>query len=67
VYNDKDVNHYIDNGCMCKNCNFQRRMLFDKLKKNEKIIDGIQHDRQIVPAKFKDYHINQRKNIKMMY
>lgn len=63
VYNDIDINHYIDNGCTCKNCNIQRRVIFNKLKKNEPIVKGIIH---VSAVKKNVFQLPRRNTIVMM-
>jgi hypothetical protein len=41
--NDIQTEHYIDNGCFCKLCSVQRKQLFIKAKKGEKITEKIIH------------------------
>jgi len=38
-------NHYIDNGCYCNKCNKQRKEIYMKVKKGEKIEEKIKHKR----------------------
>ena len=41
--NDIQYEHYIDNGCGCKLCSIERRKIFCKVKKGEKILNKIVH------------------------
>ena len=41
--NDIQINHYIDNGCLCKYCKEKRREIFFKAKAGEKKFDKIIH------------------------
>jgi hypothetical protein len=41
--NDIQLNHYIDNGCVCKHCTKKRRDIFFKAKNGEKIFEKIIH------------------------
>ena len=44
VYNDVQLEHYIDNGCLCKGCSTKRIQIFEKAKKGIIIKDKISHN-----------------------
>jgi hypothetical protein len=46
-YNDLQIEHYIDNGCLCKPCSLKRNEYFNKLKNGEQIKDKIIHNEVI--------------------
>ena len=43
VYNDIQVDHYIDSGCICRDCSEKRGYLFKRAKCGERIHDRIIH------------------------
>ena len=42
-YNDVQLEHYIDNGCLCKGCSFKRSKIFESMKKGLIIKEKINH------------------------
>ena len=44
-YNDLQLEHYIDNGCLCKGCSFKRGQIFEKAKKGIAIKEKIIHNK----------------------
>lgn len=52
-YNDIQFDHYIDNGCFCKNCSLKRKEIYFKALNNEKVTEKIIH-REIVAEKIKE-------------
>jgi hypothetical protein len=42
--NDFQIDHYIDNGCLCKPCSSKRNEYFNKIKNGEQIKDKIIHN-----------------------
>jgi len=43
IYNDLQLEHYIDNGCLCKGCSSKRRTIFENAKKGLIIKEKINH------------------------
>ena len=52
-YNDIQFDHYIDNGCFCKECSLKRKDIYFKALKKEPITEKIIHH-EIVEKKMKD-------------
>lgn len=44
IYPDLQSEHYIDNGCLCKNCSLKRKEIFEKAKKGIPIKEKIIHN-----------------------
>ena len=42
-YNDVQIEHYIDNGCLCKGCSLKRKEIFEMAKKGIIIKEKINH------------------------
>lgn len=53
VYNDICFDHYIDNGCFCKECSLKRKDIYFKALNGEKITEKIIHS-EIVVEKIKE-------------
>jgi len=43
IYSDLQLEHYIDNGCLCKGCSLKRKNIFEKAKKGIIIKEKINH------------------------
>jgi hypothetical protein len=55
--NDIDIDHYIDNGCLCVYCNEKRKEIYFRAKAGEKIFEKIVHNKVFVEVnneKFKE-------------
>ncbi len=50
-YNDFQINHYIDNGCLCKLCSKKRNELFYKIKNGDIIKEKIIHNNVVEEVK----------------
>lgn len=46
--NDVQVNHYIDNGCICVACSSRRKRMTTRIMNGEKIMGKIIHDDEVV-------------------
>jgi hypothetical protein len=44
-YNDLQLEHYIDNGCLCKGCSIKRAKMLEKAKKGIAIKEKIIHNK----------------------
>ena len=62
-YNDIQFDHYIDNGCFCKNCSLKRKDIYFRALNNEKVTEKIIH-REIVAEKIKEKSV---RNINIIY
>lgn len=51
--NDFQLDHYIDNGCLCNLCSQKRKNIFDKIKNGDKINEKIIHIEVINENKIK--------------
>jgi hypothetical protein len=49
-YSDLQLEHYIDNGCLCKVCSLKRKQIFEKAKKGIIIKEKVNH-KQIIEKK----------------
>ena len=63
VSNFIQMDHYIDNGCICKCCNSKRNELFNKAKSGQKITEKINHN-EIVNTYMDNVKTNIVNNIK---
>ena len=67
--NDIQVEHYIDNGCICCACYKKRVEIFNKAKRGEKKFDKIIHTQAVNElisnkAQFIISHLNKNRNAK---
>ena len=46
--NDVQINHYIDNGCICVACSARRKRMTTRIMNGEKIMGKIIHDDEVV-------------------
>ena len=51
VYNDIDVDHYIDSGCICKECSEKRLNVLIRVKCGDRIIERIIHSECVEAVK----------------
>jgi hypothetical protein len=58
---DTQIDHYIDNGCICKLCSLKRREIFFRIKKGEKNIEKIIHEEVVLNEKQQKMSILNKK------
>jgi hypothetical protein len=56
-YNDIQFDHYIDNGCFCKNCSQKRKEIYFKALNGEKTTDKILHSDVVIEKRKKILHV----------
>ena len=49
--NDIDIDHYIDNGCLCVYCNEKRKEIYFRAKAGEHIFEKIIHNEVVLEVK----------------